>query len=158
MNRSPFIVLLLLLQLLLGCSATTAPSNASSSTSAVAGIQARQAALAVRDQKRSQLSAPAQSRFPGVGFANKERLDEHFKKHGHEVGAHNSTEYLQMAVALRDAPVTNDLIEKTRPTDNKLCRFERKSGFFLVYNQQGTISTFFRPNDGERYFERQLKR
>jgi len=37
-------------------------------------------------------------------------------------------------------------------------RFDRTSGAFLAFNSDGVIRTFFKPNDGERYFRRQAER
>jgi pyocin large subunit-like protein len=37
-------------------------------------------------------------------------------------------------------------------------RFDRRSGAFGAYNHDRTIRTFFKPNDGERYFRRQAER
>jgi pyocin large subunit-like protein len=37
-------------------------------------------------------------------------------------------------------------------------RFDRREGDFLAVGRDGVIRTFFRPNDGEAYFQRQLKR
>ena len=37
-------------------------------------------------------------------------------------------------------------------------RFDTKSGAFLAFNRNGTIRTFFKPNDGRRYFERQAEK
>lgn len=37
-------------------------------------------------------------------------------------------------------------------------RFDRKISAFLASNPDLTIRTYFKPNDGERYFRRQSKR
>jgi pyocin large subunit-like protein len=42
--------------------------------------------------------------------------------------------------------------------DGVICRFHKPSGSFLAFNPDLTIRTFFRPNDGESYFRRQLER
>jgi pyocin large subunit-like protein len=39
-----------------------------------------------------------------------------------------------------------------------ITRFDRRGGEFLAFERDLTIRTFFRPNDGEAYFDRQLKR
>jgi hypothetical protein len=49
------------------------------------------------------------------------------------------------------------ILEAVR-TDGVVTRFDRTSGAFLAVNRNGTIRTFFRPNDGERYFHRQKER
>ena len=49
------------------------------------------------------------------------------------------------------------MLELRRP-DGSVSRFDRASGAFLAFDADGTIRTFFKPNDGERYFERQAGR
>jgi hypothetical protein len=92
-----------------------------------------------------------------VGFRSRERLEQHFQKHGGEFHAASAEEYLRLAQALRDRPAGGDVLELKR-SDGVISRFDRASGAFLAFNADGTIRTFFRPNDGERYFERQASR
>ena len=93
----------------------------------------------------------------GPGFRSPALLNEHYQKHGHEFGAISKTEYLNLAQALRDAPVGGPILESRRP-GGEFSRFDRRHGYFGAYNRNGTIRTFFIPNDGERYFLRQARR
>lgn len=93
----------------------------------------------------------------GPGFRTPALLEEHFEKHGREFGAINKAEYLNLAQALRDAPAGGSILESRRP-DGEFSRFDRRRGYFGAYNRNGTIRTFFIPNDGERYFFRQARR
>ena len=93
-----------------------------------------------------------------VGFRSTARLVEHFEKHGREFGAISQAEYLQRAQQLRDAPVGGDIVEVVRQSDGIISRFDRGSGAFLAADPDGTIRTFFKPNDGEAYFRRQARR
>ena len=93
-----------------------------------------------------------------VGFRSRERLEEHYNKHGTEFGGITIEEYLHRAQALRDATVGDDVLEVVRPTDGVVSRFDRATGAFLAFDADGTIRTFFKPNDGEAYFRRQAKR
>jgi pyocin large subunit-like protein len=93
----------------------------------------------------------------GPGFRSQEQLDEHYQKHGHEFGAISKAEYLRLAQELRDAPVGGPILEARRP-DGEFSRFDRRHGYFGAYNRNGTIRTFFIPNNGERYFRRQAQR
>ena len=107
-------------------------------------------------------SAPASgaeaSASSSVGFRTPARLAEHYGKHGREFGAISQPEYLQRAQQLRDAPVGGDILEVVRQSDGIISRFDRGSGAFLAADPDGTIRTFFRPNDGEAYFRRQARR
>lgn len=101
--------------------------------------------------------AEAAGKATTIGFYDDERLREHYSKHGYEFGSISKDEYLKRAIALRDAPVGNDVLQIIRG-DTVRTRFDRKSGAFLAFEQDLTILTFFRPSDGERYFYRQATR
>ncbi len=117
----------------------------------------RQAALS---PPQDATAAVQQSR-PGIhadtGFRTKRNLDEHYEKHGGEFGAVSKAEYLRLAQSLRDRPAGGDVLEAKR-ADGVTTRFDRHSGAFLAFNEDLTIRTLFKPNDGEAYFRRQLKR
>ena len=92
-----------------------------------------------------------------AGFRSRQRLNEHFAKHGAEFGRVSRDEYLHLAQALRDTTVGGDILELRRD-DGTVSRFDRTSGAFVAFDADGTIRTFFRPNDGEAYFQRQARR
>ena len=92
-----------------------------------------------------------------IGFRTKRKLDEHYDKHGREFGSITKEEYLRQAQELRDAPAGGDVLEASRD-DGTTSRCSRRSGAFLAFDHDLTIRTFFKPNDGEAYFRRQLKR
>ncbi|HTW67805.1 MAG TPA: hypothetical protein VME17_24490 [Bryobacteraceae bacterium] len=93
----------------------------------------------------------------GPGFRSRAQLDEHYAKHGAEFGAISKAEYLRLAQALRDAPVGGPILESRRP-NGEFSKFDRRHGYFGAYNRNGTIRTFFIPNNGERYFRNQARR
>lgn len=92
-----------------------------------------------------------------IGFRSKKNLVEHYEKHGREFGDISRDEYLRQAQNLRDAPSGGDILE-TRRVDGITTRYNRVTGDFIAFNEDLTIRTFFRPNDGERYFKRQINR
>jgi hypothetical protein len=93
-----------------------------------------------------------------IGFRSRDRLVDHYAKHGREFGAISMPEYLAQAQALRDRPLDAMTLELVRTTDGVVSRFDRTSGAFLAFNRDYTIRTFFKPNDGEDYFRRQARR
>jgi pyocin large subunit-like protein len=92
-----------------------------------------------------------------VGFADERRLDEHYKKHGAEFGKITKLDYLHQAQLLRDTAVGGPVLETVR-RDGVTTRFDRQTGAFVAFNRDGTIRTFFKPNEGERYYRRQAER
>ncbi len=91
------------------------------------------------------------------GFRSARQYDEHFVKHGQEFGKISKAQYLKYAQEFRDAPKGGDILESVR-ADGVVTRFHKKKGWFLAFNKDRTIRTFFIPNDGERYFHRQARR
>ncbi len=92
-----------------------------------------------------------------IGFRTRRKFDEHYEKHGREFGGISQDEYLRQAQALRDAPVGGDILELSRG-DGTVSRFDRSTGIFLAFDTDLTIRTCFKPNDGERYFKRQINK
>ena len=94
---------------------------------------------------------------PNVGFASRQKLIDHFQKHGQEFGPISMEKYLRQAQELRDRPTGGNVLEFVR-SDGVISRFDRASGAFIAFNPDGVIRTYFRPNDGEAYFRRQSRR
>jgi hypothetical protein len=94
---------------------------------------------------------------PSVAFADQRRLDDHFAKHGAEFGRISKQDYLRQAQLLRDTKVGGPVLEAVR-NDGVITRFDRETGAFIAFNKNGIIRTFFKPNDGERYWRRQADR
>ncbi|MCA0360850.1 MAG: hypothetical protein LCH41_07325 [Armatimonadetes bacterium] len=92
-----------------------------------------------------------------IGFRSDESLREHYNKHHRQWGEITRAEYLFMAQELRDTPSSKDVLVAYRP-DGVVSKYDRRDNEFLAYNRNLTIRTFFRPNDGERYFHRQKRR
>ncbi len=92
-----------------------------------------------------------------VGFRSADQLADHYAKHGAEFGTADEAAYLRLAQTLRDAPVGGGVLEIVR-ADGVTTRFDRATGAFVAFGDDGVIRTFFRPADGEAYFERQAGR
>jgi len=115
-------------------------------------LEARDAATAAAETRDNADKARA-----NVGFVDQRRLDEHYAKHGAEFGAITKQDYLRQAQLLRDAAVGGPVLQTVR-ADGVTTRFDRQTGAFVAFNPNGTIRTFFKPNDGERYYRRQAER
>jgi pyocin large subunit-like protein len=93
----------------------------------------------------------------GPGFRSAKHLDDHYRKHGHEFGEISKAEYLRFAQELRDAKAEGPIVEALRK-DSVITRFHRKKGWFIAFERNRVIRTFFIPVQGEQYFWRQAKR
>ncbi len=129
-----------------GCRADARPSSEGAGAVTVAQPASQSATQAKTNSIRT-----------GIGFRSRHYLDEHFAKHGNEFRGLSEEEYLLAAQTLRDSPVGGDIEEIVR-SDGTSSRFDKASGAFIAFSRDGTIRTFFKPNDGERYFRRQAER
>ncbi|HVW87187.1 MAG TPA: hypothetical protein VHB50_21015 [Bryobacteraceae bacterium] len=90
----------------------------------------------------------------GRGFRSPHLLEQHFAKHGHEFGDITREQYLHFAQQLRDTHPGKHILELRR-RDGGGAKFDVRHGWFVAYDRDGTIRTFFIPNEGIRYFEHQ---
>ena len=91
-----------------------------------------------------------------IGFGSERLLTEHFRKHGREFGKVSKEEFLLMAQDLRDRPLDMKILEVVR-RDGVITRFDRRTKAFIAFERNLVIRTFFKPADGEKYFQRQLR-
>ena len=151
----PIAVIIAILTAIFGGRLSRRPSPAPSGTTERSAPSATPARTSPRD------AAPVPSnnapRNGSPGFTSREHLVEHFGKHGAEFPGLDMAAYLRAAQTLRDQPAGGAVLELRR-SDGVVTRFDKTSGAFLAVNRDGTIRTFFRPNDGEAYFRRQATR
>ena len=99
----------------------------------------------------------ARSTPPGPGFRSRAQLDEHYQKHGAEFGAINKAR-IPAVGARTEGCARGRPDSRSQAPSGEFSRFDRRHGYFGAYNPDGTIRTFFIPNNGERYFQRQARR
>lgn len=156
----PVLVLLVMLLAMSrgGRPATPAPPADPGASAASARVDEQVGAAGAGEQAAAEAGLQVDGpRHPEIGFRGKDRLLEHFRKHGREFHVKSAEQYLRLAQTLRDRPKGGDILEFVR-NDAVTCKFDRATGAFVAYNSDGSLRTFFRPNDGEAYFERQKSR
>jgi pyocin large subunit-like protein len=92
----------------------------------------------------------------GQGFRTQHLLEDHFAHYGSQFGHINIQQYLRLAQQLRDTPSGKNVL-MSRRADGGGSKFDVKHGWFVAYDGDGTLRTFFIPKDGVRYFDRQQK-
>lgn len=85
-------------------------------------------------------------------FRNDSLWKTHYQKHGGEFGEITQEEYLQRANALISSKTA---LRKTEKEDGDTVVYEESQNEFLILSQDGYIRTFFKPDDGLAYYERQ---
>jgi len=79
-------------------------------------------------------------------------LKSHYKKHGKYMGFDSPEEYLAAANAVIANP---DALTKTEKEDGDMVYYVEDTNEFVVLSTDGYIRTYFYPDSGKRYFDRQ---
>ena len=85
-------------------------------------------------------------------FRNQDYLDQHFEKHGKEMGFATPEEYEAAASAVINNP---GALYKTEAEDGDGVYYIESTNEFVVLSTDGYIRTYFNPSDGKAYFDRQ---
>ena len=85
-------------------------------------------------------------------FRSKKLLDQHFEKHGLEMGFSSPSEYEKAASAVANDP---HALHKTEKEDGHDVYYIEATNEFVVVSTDGYIRTYFCPNVGKAYFDRQ---
>ncbi len=85
-------------------------------------------------------------------FRNSDLLDQHFEKHGKEMGFSTPEEYEAAASSVINNP---DALYKTEAEDGDGVYYLESTNEFVVLSTDGYIRTYFNPGDGKAYFDRQ---
>ena len=85
-------------------------------------------------------------------FRNRKYKDQHYTKHGEEMGFTDADAYEAAAAAVVNDPSSLHKIEKEDGDD---VYYREADNAFVVVSTDGYIRTFFYPNGGKKYFDRQ---
>lgn len=85
-------------------------------------------------------------------FRNAKMLDEHFQKHGMEMGFSSAEEYQAAAAAVVNNP---DSLHKLEAEDGDDVYYLESTNEFVIVSTDGYIRTYFKPDDGIEYYNRQ---
>ena len=99
----------------------------------------------------TQTSKTAPSEYT-YSFRKAEYLQEHFEKHGAEFGYASADEYLAGANRVIASP---DALHKLEAEDGDDVYYLESGNEFVIVSTDGYIRTYFKPNDGKAYFDRQ---
>jgi len=127
------IIVLAVLVLVFGCNRTKDQNH-------------EQPATATQTEQTTQ---PAKADYE---FRNYDRLKEHYEKHGKYMGFDSPEEYLDAANAVIANP---DALTKTEKEDGDYIYYVEDTNEFVVLSTDGYIRTYFCPDSGKRYFDKQ---
>lgn len=85
-------------------------------------------------------------------FRNEELLNSHYEKHGIEMGFSSAKEYEAAAAAVLSHP---EVLHKIEAEDGDDVYYVESTNEFVVVSTDGYLRTYFLPNGGKKYFDRQ---
>ena len=95
---------------------------------------------------------PGVTDYVNYTFRNDRLLTEHFEKHGIEMGFKTKEEYQQAASDVINDPESLHKLEKDDGDD---VYYKVETNEFVVLSTDGFIRTYFCPDSGQAYFDRQ---
>ena len=85
-------------------------------------------------------------------FRNAKLLEEHFQKHGIEMGFATEEEYQKAASNVANDP---NALHKLEKDDKDDVYYLEETNEFVVISVDGYIRTYFCPDSGKKYFDKQ---
>ena len=85
-------------------------------------------------------------------FRNEDLLESHYEKNGKEMGFSSSKEYEMSASDVVNNP---ESLHKTEKEDGDDVYYKEDTNEFVVVSTDGYIRTYFNPDSGKKYFDRQ---
>ena len=85
-------------------------------------------------------------------FRNSYRLDEHYEKHGIEMGFASAAEY---EAAAKKVVLNPDSLHKIEAEDGDDVYYLEETNEFVIVSTDGYIRTYFNPSGGIDYYNRQ---
>ena len=110
------------------------------------------AAVETTTETTTEATTQAAQEQPEYTFRYYDRLKEHYKKHGIEMGFASEDEYLAAANAVIANP---EALTKREKEDGDYLFYVEKTNEFVVLSKDGYIRTYFCPDSGKRYFDKQ---
>lgn len=101
---------------------------------------------------RSESAIQSELSASGLAFRNEELLQEHYQKHGVEMGFASAKEYEAAAASVVE---NNAALHKLEAEDGDDVYYLEDTNEFVIVSTDGYLRTYFYPNDGIEYYNRQ---
>ena len=85
-------------------------------------------------------------------FRSKKLLDQHYEKHGIDMGFPDTASYVAAANEIINDPAS---LHKTEKEDGDDVYYRESDNGFVVVSRDGYIRTFFYPDSGKKYYDKQ---
>ena len=94
----------------------------------------------------------AETEYVEYWFRTKKLRDQHYEKHGIEMGFDNADDYRRAASDVVNDP---DALHKTEKEDGDDVYYLEETNEFVVVSKDGFLRTYFKPDKGKAYFDKQ---
>jgi len=128
------------------------PTEAAETQQTTTTTQTTTATQTTTTQTTTWTTTAAQTPRADYQFRKYSMLESHYYKHGIDMGFDSPEEYLAAANAVIANP---DALTKTEKEDGDTVFYVEATNEFVVLSTDGYIRTYFLPDGGKRYFDRQ---
>ena len=140
----------------LGVTGTSETSSVADSQSTQANVSTQSTTEnAPKSTTESSVSTPESTptvEKTAYKFRNQNLLDQHYEKHGREMGFSSAEEYEKAASAVVNDP---NALHKTEKEDGDDVYYIERTNEFVVVSTDGYIRTYFLPDRGIDYYNKQ---
>lgn len=137
-------------------SVSTSTSSAESTTDDTeigsTSEQSSQTPQSEQSKPQSVQSTQSEPQTTTLKFRSKSLLEQHYQKHGIEMGFASAEEYEKAASAV---PANPAALHKTEKEDGDDVYYIEATNEFVVVSTDGYLRTYFLPSAGKSYFDRQ---
>ena len=106
----------------------------------------------IKQETTQQDASAGQEVSVAYRFRSKKLLNQHYEKHGKDMGFASATDYEAAASAVINNP---EALYKTEKEDGDGIYYVESTNEFVVLSTDGYIRTYFLPDAGKRYFDKQ---
>lgn len=97
-----------------------------------------------------------------IGFAwakafNRSTLDDHFQRHGEQMGCPTKESYNANAVKFANTVDRKNIVSFVA-RNGTTYKFNKVDGTFAIITKRGVVITYFKPKDGYDYYKAQIER
>jgi len=130
--------------------ASTATSSAASGTPSAQSVQS--SVITSAKSTASEAASAPTVQIKEYKFRNRSLLEQHYEKHGKDMGFKSAEEYEKAAAAVPNDPAA---LHKTEKEDGDDVYYIESTNEFVVISTDGYIRTYFNPDRGIDYYNKQ---
>lgn len=103
-------------------------------------------------QASKETSEETKTQEIAYSFRNKKLLNQHYEKHGKDMGFASAREYEEAASEVINNP---EALNKIEAEDGDYVYYVEKTNEFVILSKDGYIRTYFLPDSGKKYYDKQ---